>query len=91
MKDQGFYTFLHKQIPIMIGLSLFPGLGYIFLGWLHGIQIPALLWYGLVVATSAWGYHLYRYFDYGSMSQEQIAHWYQRLTLFFYSSSCYGR
>jgi diguanylate cyclase (GGDEF)-like protein len=84
MKDQRFYTFLHKQIPIMIGLSLFPGLGYIFLGWLHGIHIPALLWYGLVVATSAWGYRLYHGFDYGSMSQEQIARWYQQLTLFFY-------
>ena len=50
MKDQRFYDFLHKQIPIMLGLSLFPGLGYIFLGWLHDIHAPALIWYGLVVA-----------------------------------------
>jgi diguanylate cyclase (GGDEF)-like protein len=84
MKDQRFYTFLHKQIPIMIGLSLFPGLGYIFLGWQHGIQTPALIWYGLMVAASAWGYRLSRSFDYGRMSQRQLARWYQQLTLFFY-------
>jgi diguanylate cyclase (GGDEF)-like protein len=84
MKDQRFYTFLHKQIPIMIGLSLFPGLGYIFLGWLHGIHTPALIWYGLVVATSAWGYRLYRGFHYEQMSPSQIARWYQHLSIFFY-------
>ncbi len=84
MKDQRFYTFLHKQIPIMIGLSLFPGLGYILLGWLHGIHIPALIWYALVVATSAWGVYLYRGFHYERMNPQQITRWYQQLTLFFY-------
>lgn len=84
MKDQRFYTFLHKQIPIMIGLSLFPGLGYILLGWLHGIQIPALIWYALVVATSVWGVTLYRGFHYERMNPQQITSWYRQLTLFFY-------
>lgn len=84
MKDQRFYTFLHRQIPVMLALSLFPGLGYIFLGWLHGIQTPALIWYGAVVATSAWGFRLYRSFDYGKMGQEQLARWYHQLATFFY-------
>ncbi len=84
MKDQRFYTFLHKQIPIMIGLSLFPGLGYIFLGWLHSIHTPALIWYALVVATSLWGWHLYRGYRYEQMNHRQLARWYQQLTLFFY-------
>ncbi len=84
MKDRRFYTFLHKQIPLMIGLSLLPGLGYIFLGWLHGIMAPAVFWYGLVVATSLWGFHLYRAFNYDTMSQRRLERWYRYLTHFFY-------
>ena len=49
MKDKRLYSFLHKQISIMATLSLFPGLGYIFLGWIHGIQTAAIIWYGLIV------------------------------------------
>lgn len=84
MRDHRFYNFLHKQIPVMIGLSLFPGLGYIFLGWLHGIETPALVWYGAMVLLSVWGYKLYRSFHYETMGLAQVTHWYQHLTVFFY-------
>ena len=36
MNDNRFYSYLHKQIPVMIWLSLFPGLGYIAYGQVDG-------------------------------------------------------
>ncbi|MDD2273508.1 MAG: EAL domain-containing protein [Desulfuromonadaceae bacterium] len=84
MTSNRFYTFLHRQIPIIILLSLLPGLGYLFLGWLNHIFIPAFVWYLLVVIESAWGYRLYRTFDSDTMSENQRESWYRQLTWFFY-------
>lgn len=84
MTSNRFYTFLHRQIPTMILLSLLPGLGYLFLGWLNNIFIPAFVWYLLVVVESAWGYHLYRTFDSDTMSENRRESWYRQLTWFFY-------
>ena len=85
MKESRLYSFLHRQIPVLIALSLFPGLAYLFLGWLNGIFTPALIWYFLVIAVSVWGYRLYRGFDPETMSDSRRDHWYQRLSWFFYS------
>ena len=49
-----FHNYLHRQIPVLIVLSVIPGLGYIFLGWLHGIHRPAMAWYGLILLMSGW-------------------------------------
>jgi len=68
----------------MILLSLLPGLGYLFLGWLNNIFTPAFLWYLLVVVESAWGYRLYRNFDSDTMSENQRESWYRQLSWFFY-------
>jgi len=84
MKDKRFYSFLHKQIPIMVALSLIPGLGYIFLGWIHGIQTAAIIWYGLIVCTSLWGYRIYKTFRFEEMSELDRSRWYQQLSWFFY-------
>lgn len=84
MKDKRFYSFLHKQIPIMVALSLIPGLGYIFLGWIHGIQTPAIIWYGLIVCTSLWGYRIYKTFHFDEMSEDERSRWYRQLSWFFY-------
>jgi hypothetical protein len=52
MDDKRFYNFLHKQIPIIIVLSMLPGLAYIFLGWLHGIHLRAIAWYAMITIIS---------------------------------------
>ena len=77
------YKTLHRQIPIIIGLSLFPGLGYIFLGWLNDIINPALIWYFLVVLLSMGGYSLYRKFDYDGMSGTELLLWHKKLSIFY--------
>ncbi|NOQ78900.1 MAG: diguanylate cyclase, partial [Gammaproteobacteria bacterium] len=79
-----FHSYLHQQILIMLGLSLISGLGYIFLGWLNDIVLPALIWYGLLVVCCIWGYTIYRAFSFDGMSHAQLNSWYKNLTWFFY-------
>ena len=85
MRDKRFYIFLHRQIPVFIVLSLFPGLGYLFLGWLNGVFAPAFVWYLLVIAASVWGYRLYRSFDFDTMSENRRDRWYRHCSWFFYA------
>ncbi len=85
MRDKRFYLFLHRQIPLFIALSLFPGLGYLFLGWLNGVFTPAFVWYLLVIAASAWGYRLYRSFNFDTMSENRRDQWYRQCSWFIYA------
>jgi diguanylate cyclase (GGDEF)-like protein len=84
MDDKRFYNFLHKQIPVIIVLSLLPGLAYIFLGWLHGIHLRAIVWYAIITVISGWGYHLYRSYDFDQMSHTRRLAWYRSLSYFYY-------
>ena len=68
----------------MIGLSLIPGLAYIFLGWLNDIVMPALVWYGLMVMVSLYGWRLYYQFKIEQMDTERLKDWYRKLSVFFY-------
>jgi len=68
----------------MIILSLFPGLGYLFLGWLNDIYLAALYWYLGIVLLSIWGFSLYRAFDLSTMSEAKLAAWYRKIRYFFY-------
>ena len=68
----------------MIVLSIFPGMGYVILGWFHGIHIPALYWYVAVLILSVNGYRLYHGFDLNTMGEEQIERWYKHTSIFFY-------
>lgn len=84
MNDNHFYTYLHKQIPVLIFLSLIPGLGYILLSWLHDISLRAILWYLGIAVASAWGYRIYRQYLDNSLSSSQLKQWYKQLQLFYY-------
>jgi len=83
MKRAESYIFLHKQIPLLIGLSLVPGLGYIFLGWLYGVVTPALIWYVLTLFTSLWGIALYKNFNPVQMNTQETKSWYTKVSIFF--------
>ena len=85
MNDNYFYSYLHKQIPVMMVLSLGPGLAYVLLSWLHGIPLRAIAWYGAVVVVSVWGYGIYKEFINKGLSGKQLARWYQKLSYFFYA------
>lgn len=85
MKNQKFYTFLHKQILVMIGLSLVAGIAYIILGAYYHLLVSALVWYGLVVLTSLWGLRVYKNFHFDEMTKQELDHWYSELSYFFYA------
>ncbi|MDH5370779.1 MAG: GGDEF domain-containing protein, partial [Gammaproteobacteria bacterium] len=75
---------MHKQIPVMTALSLLPGLGYIFLGWLNDYYIPAIFWYFCIVFISIRGFSLYKTFDLTSMGEPQLESWYKKTSELFY-------
>jgi diguanylate cyclase (GGDEF)-like protein len=85
MNNHYFYSYLHKQIPVIILLSLFPGLGYVFLSWLHEIPLRAVIWYAVMLVVSVWGYGIYRQYLYNNLSSVQLKRWYKRLGLFYYA------
>ena len=68
----------------MMVLSLFPGLGYILLGWINDIYIPALIWYLAIILISLRGYSLYKIFDLDTMSEVQLEAWYKHTSVFLY-------
>ena len=82
--NQYIYSLLHKQILIMVGLSLIPGLGYILLGWLNHNVLPALIWYSLIILLSIFGYQLHKEFNNADMDASQLSHWYNKLSIFYY-------
>jgi diguanylate cyclase (GGDEF)-like protein len=84
MQQPRFYSFLHRQIMIMVVLSVFPGLGYILLSWLNDSHGPAIVWYLLILAVSVWGFRLHRAFSPQQMSRTRLERWYRELRLFFY-------
>lgn len=85
MKTNEVYSYLHKQIPVMMVLSLFPDLGYILLGWLNDMYVGALYWYLAVVLVSVRGYFLYKSFDITAMGEPQLEAWYKKTSTLFYS------
>lgn len=84
MKTNEVYSYLHKQIPVMMILSLLPGLGYIFLGWLNDNYIYAIYWYLLIISVSLRGYFLYKDFDITTMGEPQLVLWYKKTATLFY-------
>ena len=83
MKQQKYYNFLQKQILLMIGLSLLPGLVYVFFGWIFDIFLPALLWYIFLIFVSFYGFYIYKKFN-DKMNVLELKRWYKHLTLFMY-------
>ena len=83
-KNKYIYTTLHKHIIVMLYLSLGPGIFYLILGWIHGLLLPALLWYSGLIFASFWGFKLYKEFDYSLLGNTELKLWYKKLSLFFY-------
>ncbi len=68
----------------MIVLSVFPGLAYVLLSWLHGIHLKAVIWYFAVLAVSFYGYLIHRQYRTQQLSSAQLKVWYKNLSLFYY-------
>lgn len=84
MRTNEVYSYLNKQIPVMMVLSLVPGLGYVFLAWLNDNYIYTLFWYLFVALVSLRGYVLYKAFDIKTMGEPQLVSWYKKTAVLFY-------
>ena len=84
MKQQIHYMFLQKQILLLIGLSLIPGLVYVFFAWAFDILVPSLLWYFSLMIVSLYGGYIYRKFSITKMNEKELVNWYKHLSIFMY-------
>ena len=84
MKKRILFDFLHKQIPLLLTLSLIPGLVYLFMGWLAGRLWPALIWYGAVILAAIYGRRLYLDYRVSKMAHHEKMRWYRKLRMFLY-------
>lgn len=78
------YQFFRQQIKLLIWLSLLPGIVFYLYEWRYGTHTIALVWYGLMIAVSSWGYKLYRYYEKIASSDFALAEWYKSVKLFTY-------
>ena len=84
MNDNHFHSYLHRQVPVMMVLSLVPGMAYVFLSWMHGIPFRALIWYGAIIVASIWGYGIYQEYLVKGLSAQRLKIWYKKLSWFYY-------
>lgn len=86
MKQQKHYIFLQRQILLMIGLSLIPGISYVIFGWVFDIFLPSFLWYISLIIMSIYGFGIHRYFETHTMEEDELKRWYRHLKIFLYTS-----
>ena len=85
MYEENFYDYIQKQILLLIGWSLLTGFGFTVLCMVYDIVLMALIWYGLMIITSIWGWILYSRFRYRRSDIRQLEPWYRSVKLFMYS------
>ncbi len=79
-----FHNFMHKQILVLIVLSLITAPGYIMMGWLYDGINYEVFWYGAVLLACAWGYRLYVKYRDGNFNASQKKRWAKQTNIFFY-------
>jgi len=80
-----FYDFLHKQIPVLLGLFISTAAGYIFIGYIYSSLIQEVLWYTFLLALSFWGFRLYQEYRDNELTIEEKDKWLKRLRYFIFS------
>lgn len=84
MQEQiNFNTFMHKQILVLVMLSLATAPGYIFIASLYGSVLLESLWFGIILLFSLWGYTLHKNFD-KKASFSKHHQWIKHTKLFFF-------
>jgi len=79
-----FYKFLHKQLIIMIALTLGTAGGYIYIGYLYDSELYEKTWFLYVIALSIWGYLLHKQYLSVEMTPQEKDKWLKRSSIFFF-------
>ncbi len=85
INNMNFYNFMHKQIPVLLALFVGTGAGYIYIGYLYSSLFEELLWYGVLLIISLWGYSLYIKYKKNDLSIEDKDKWLQQLRYFLFA------
>lgn len=82
-----FYSFMHKQVLIVIILLLGTAPGYIFMGYLYSSIIIEMIWFFLILTVSIYGYSLYKIYNKNMTIKEKDTWLYKvRIFMFVYFS-----
>lgn len=84
LKNISFYSFMHKQILVLIALFAGTATSYVFFGFVYSSYIVEVVWYLLVLAISYWGYTLYRAYSDNDYTIEQKERWLTKLRYFLF-------
>jgi len=84
LDSMNFYKFLHKQLIIMIGLTLSTAGGYIYIGFLYETGLFEKEWFLFVILVSIWGYILHRQYTFSGISPEAKEKWVKNVKIFFF-------
>ena len=89
LENMNFYKYMHRQILILIGLFSTTSICYVMFGYLYGSMYVELIWYGLILLLSLWGYKLYKIYDENAFTILEKEQWLAKVRyfLFFYFSS----
>jgi len=85
LKNMSFYSFTHRQVVILIILTLATGPSYLVIGYFHSSILPETLWLLSMVTASMWGYKLYKEYLNKNLSIAQKENWLRRSQYFFYT------
>ena len=76
---------MHKQILVVLALTISTGAGYIYMGWFYSSSIiPELSWFLLLLAISVWGYRLYRIYLNRDLNIQEKEKWLTELKYFLF-------
>jgi len=84
LDSMNFYKFLHKQLIIMIFLTLSTAGGYIYIGSLYESGLYEKEWFLFVIFVSIWGYSLHRKYLSPKISPAEKQRWIQNVKVFFF-------
>ncbi len=79
-----FYKFMHKQIFVIISLTLLTAGGYIFIGYLYGSVSFEIIWFLFDILLSLWGYRLYKMYSHINYTVDEKERWLTQVKYFFF-------
>lgn len=84
--NMNFYSYLHKQIPILIFISVTMGPIYVYASWIFTKSLDAmLLWLAILLVFSLYGHKLYKNYRSKSVTFQEKDDWFLKARLFLFS------
>ncbi len=83
-ENRSIFSFMHKQIRVVITIFLGTASSYIMIGWLNGSILVESVWFIFMIMISLYGYKLYKDFS-PSLSIKEQGFWLERVRFFMFA------